>query len=262
MKKIIAIITVFVFAVALAGMVCAQADDRTPAEKLAAGRAYLKTLDTRIIEARQLKQTARVKNIQALKASTIAKMQVWKAEAEAAPVAPTPPPPPPVARRPVAAPSAGLLGLGINTGYTVGYMMTGTNLSVITGRGDLILGDALGLGPMVGLSEDAVAWKIGLGGASGKGTNGTKQNAVAIFVDGILNVPADLLGGIESYVGGGLNYIVYRSGGNYGGEVYYGIKGDIGLGGNSYVEIAYNVIRPSDTSMKGIGINVGTELAL
>lgn len=262
MKKIIALVTMFVFIAALSGMVYAQIDYRSPAEKLEAARAYLKLLDQKIIRLRNAGKMDLVTKMQAEKKGTLARMKAWKAEAEGAPgtpVAPTPPPPP-VTVRPAAAPSAGLFGLGLNTGYTVGYVMSGSN-SAITGRADLILDDPLSLGSLIGLSEKDVNWKVGLGGLSGKGTNDASQNAIAIFVDGILNVSPDLLGGIESYLGGDFNYVVYRSG-NWGGAVYYGIKGDIGLGGKSYIQLSYDWIRASSTTLKGLGINVGTELVL
>lgn len=270
MKRLFAIITVFVFAVVLAGMVYAQVDTRSPAEKLEAGRAYLKLLDKKIIRLRNQGKTALVRKMQVEKKSTIARMKKWKAQAEAAPppptpVAPTPRPPVPVARP--TAPTGGLFGMGINTGYSVGYL---AGKSVIVGRGDIILADPMGVGPMLGLSEDAIAWKVGLGGAlASKDINDNEVKAIPLFVDGIVSIPADVMGGVESYVGAGVNYVLYGTGketGSYGGQVYYGIKGDIGLGGDSYAELAYSIIRSGATtspySMKGIGINFGTELIL
>ncbi len=215
-----------------------------------------------------------VKDLQAQKKSTITRMKGWKAQAEGERVAPPPPPPPrPVAPppRPVARPAAapeGLLGVGVNSGYTLGYV---AGNSIIVLRGDLIFADPMGIGPMLGLTEDAVEWKLGLGGAMGKDINDVEKKAIPLFVDGIINIPADVMGGVESYVGGGLNYVVYGSekkGGSYGGQIYYGIQGDIGLGGTSYAELAYSIIRSGPDSvdvpysMKGIGISVGTELLL
>lgn len=278
MKRIIALITVFAFVAVLAGSVFAQADTRSPAEKLEAGRAYLKLLDQKIIRLRKEGKMALVTKMQADKKATIARMKVWKAQAEAAVAPPPPPPPPPrrVAPPPPPAPvsrakpaTMGMFGMGLNTGYSVGYLMGN---SVIVGRGDLILGDAMGIGPMLGLSDDAVSWKIGLGGAMGKDINDVEKKAIPLFVDGVLSIPADVMGGVESYVGGGVNYVVYGSekmAGSYGGQVYYGIKGDVGLGGDSYAELNYSMIRSgSDAghavpySMKGIGINFGTTLVL
>ncbi|MEA3492810.1 MAG: hypothetical protein U9R38_00300 [Candidatus Margulisiibacteriota bacterium] len=274
MKRIIAALALFVFVIAVAGTV--YADTRSPAEKLAAGRAYLKLLDKKIIRLRKAGKAKVVKNLQAQKKSTIARMKVWKAQSAAAvapppppaPVAPTPPPPRRVAR-PVAAPSAGLFGMGLQTDVTLGYL---AGESIIVARGDLILADALGIGPMLGLSDDAVTWRVGLGGAVGKDTVGNDdKKAIPLFVDGVIAIPADIMGGIDSYVGGGLNYVVYgseKTSGSYGGQIYYGIAGDVGLGGTSYAELAYSIIRsgPDATvtpySMKGIGINFGTEILL
>lgn len=279
MKRLIALFTVLAFVMVLAGVVYAQVDTRSPAEKLEAGRKYLKLLDQKIIRLRKQGKAALVAKMQAEKKSTIARMQVWKAQAEAEtaappspppaprPVAPTPPPPPRPVARPAAAPT-GLFGMGLNTGYTVGYLMGN---SVIVARGDLILGDAMGIGPMLGMSEDAVEWKIGLGGAlASKDINDNERKAIPLFIDGVLNIPADVMGGVESYVGGGVNYVLYGSGketGSYGGQVYYGIQGDIGLGGDSYAELAYSIIRSGSNvaapySMKGIGVNVGTKILL
>jgi len=278
LKRIIALVTVFAFVAVLAGSVFAQADTRSPAEKLEAGRAYLKLLDQKIIRLRKEGKMALVKKMQADKKATIARMKVWKAQAEAAVAPPPPPPPPPrrVAPPPPPAPvsrakpaTMGLFGMGLNTGYSVGYLMGN---SVIVGRGDLILGDAMGIGPMLGLSDDAVSWKIGLGAAMGKDYSDNEKKAIPLYIDGVLDIPADAMGGIESYVGGGVNYIVYGSekkAGSYGGQVYYGIQGDIGLGGDSYCELAYTILRTGvdgghaqPYSMRGIGINFGTTLVL
>jgi len=275
LKRLIALVTALAFVAVLAGMVCAQADTRTPAEKLAAGRAYLKLLDEKIIRHRKAGNAAVVKKLQADKKSTIARMKVWKAESEAAAAPPPPPPPPrrvapPPPPRPVAKPApAGLFGWGLNTGYTVGYL---AGKSVVVGRGDLILADPMGIGPMMGLGEKAVSWKLGLGGAMGKDINDVEKKAIPLFIDGVIAIPAEVMGGVESYVGGGVNYVVYGSeklAGSYGGQIYYGIQGDVGLGGMSYAELNYSIIRSgSDAghdvpySMKGVGISFGTTLML
>ncbi|MBN2057580.1 MAG: hypothetical protein JW782_02135 [Candidatus Saganbacteria bacterium] len=281
MKKAIALFTVIAFAVALAGMASAQMDNRTPAEKLASGQQYLKTLDAKIIKYRKLGNAAVVKKLQADKKSTIARMKTWKAQMEAQeaappppppaprPVAPAPPPPARPAARPAAPAPAGLFGMGLNTDFTVGYI---AGNGVMFARGDLVLGDALGIGPMLGMSEDSVQWKLGLGAAMGKDINDNEKKALPLMIDGVLNIPADVMGGVESYIGGGVNYVLYGSeklGGSYGGQVYYGVAGDIGLGGKSYAELAYTIIRSGADaghtvpySMKGIGVNFGTQIVL
>lgn len=194
-----------------------------------------------------------------------------KAAPAPAPVAPAPPPPvapapppPPVARVAPAAP-AGLFGLGINTCASGGYLM---GKSLMVGRGDLILEDPLGLGSIVGLGAKAVNYRVGLGYGTGKDASNNNMTALPLFIEGILNLPADLMGGIESYIGGGVNYTLYgtdRKTGTYGIQALAGVKGDIGLGGKSFVEVGYSVIRAGSTNLrsaKGIGVAVGQTIVL
>jgi hypothetical protein len=276
LKRLFALFALVAFVAVLGGMAFAQVEEESAAyywKRVNDGRAYLKVLDGKIIRYRKMGNAAMVKKLRAQKVSTIARMQAWKAKAEALeagppppPPLPTAPPPPPVAMRPAPPAPAGLFGWGLNTGATIGYV---AGNSVIVARGDLILADPLAIGPMLGLEDDAVAWKIGLGGAMGNDINDNEKKAIPLFIDGIINIPEDVMG-VESYVGGGVNYVLYGTGreaGSYGGQIYYGIKGDIGLGGDSYAEIAYSIIRSgSDVkapySMKGVGINIGTEILL
>lgn len=184
-----------------------------------------------------------------------------------APIA-APPPPAPVKVAPVAAAPAGLLGLGVTTAAEVGLVAGMMGVS-----GNLILGDALGIGPMIGLSDKAVEWKLGVGYVSGNDINSKAWKAIPVTVDGIINLPADMMGGVSTFVGGGLNYVVYRTGqtgGSYGGQVYVGAEGDLGLGGKTYGELGYSIVRtgtPSDAtkgaySSKSISVVVGQKIVL
>ena len=176
MKRIIALITVFVFAVAFAGMVYAQADTRTPEEKLAAGRAYLKLLDQKIIKYRKMGNTSKVKMLQGEKADLISRLKGWKAEIEAAaappappapPVVAPPPPPPPVVVAPPPAP-AGLFGLGVKTSGSLGYITAQEKTSTLVVRADIMIPDFMQMGPLMGLAEDAIVYKLGLGYTDGQ----------------------------------------------------------------------------------------------
>lgn len=266
MKKALGILLLVALVASIASVVVA----RTLEEERDAVRAYLTVVDAKIIKFRKAGNTAKMKVLQAEKAGTLRRWEKLKAQLESAqvptpPAAPTTPPPPAAPAKPAAV-GGGMFGWGLNTGATLGYSM---GKSVITGRADMILADPMGLGSMIGLSADAVNWKVGLGGAMGKDINDKDAKAIPLFVDGILNLPADMLGGIKSYVGAGVNYVLYGSGrvsGSYGGQIYYGIQGDVGLGGQSYVELGYSIIRSgaitNPYSMKGVGINFGTQLML
>ncbi len=248
MKKLVALLTVLAFALTLASSVDA-----------ATTKKVVKKAVKKVVVKKKVVKKAVTKKVVAPRPM--------------APVAPVPPPPPmaPAPRpTPVVAPApTGMFGMGLKTDISLGYI---AGKSVIAGRADIILADMLGMGPMVGLSDKAVTWKIGLGGASGTDVNDVKdKKAIPLFVDGVINLPADLLGGVESYIGGGINYVLYgseRKSGSIGGQVYAGIQGDLGLGGKSFVEVAYSIIRSGTGSlvqpysMKGIGINVGQQILL
>jgi len=267
LKKIIAFIAVLAFVITIAGTVHAQVDNRTPAEKLASGRAYLKLLDQKIIKYRNMGDDAMVTKLHAQKKGTIARMQVWKAQDESGvstPVAPVPPPPPPVSVRPATAPSAGLFGLGLLTSADIGYIGgQGSTASILAG-GSLVLADPLASGTWIGLSADAVEYKVGLGLTYGKDYSDNTMNAVYVSADGILNLPAEWMGGVDSYLGAQVAYPVYKTTvtGTIGGLVYGGIKGDVGLGGDSYVEVGYGAIRRTGNSTKGVDIKLGQEILL
>jgi len=265
MKKSIALLVAFMFALTIIGAVVAQADDRSPAEKLESGRAYLKTLDTKIVKYRKLGNNKMVSNLKAQKTSTLARLKAWKAEMEASVSTPVAPVPPPVTVKPVAAPSAGLFGWGLNTILSGQWINTGKGqLSGTVGlKGDVVLDDFIGAGPMVGLSADTIKYKLGLGVYDGGGAG---LKGIPVYAGGIINLPAEMLGGVESYLTGGLNYVVYGNGktsGKIGGDAYFGMNFDLGLGlGKTGFELGYSVVRTNTASTKGFSISVSQPIAL
>lgn len=258
---------VLIFTVVLAGMVFA----RTAAEELDAVRGYLKTLDAKIVANKA--NPAKVAALKKEKAATLQRLQVLKARAEAeemvAAPAPAPAPTPAPAPKPAPKPTAqnpGLFGLGLETAGSIGYVM---DKSVLALRADVILDDPIGMGEWVGLSKKAVKYRVGLGYTQGKDTGDHDWKSVPVFVDGLIMIPADALEGIESYIGGGLNYVITRSGqksGDLGGQIYVGMQGDIGLGGKSFVELGYQILRSGKTapqfSTKGLSVAIGQKIVL
>jgi len=273
LKKLFALFLVLAFVAACAGMVSAQYDSRTPGEKLEAGRAYLKLLDKKIIKHRKLGNTGVVRKLKVEKTQTITRMKKWKAQAEAEemappppPVAPAPPPPPPppVVRRAPKPAASGLFGMGLKTSADIGYLTGAGSTASILGGGSIILDDPMAIGSMIGLADDAVNYKLGLGLTYGKDQGDSTFNAVLITFDTVLNLPEDMMGGVASYAGVQVNYPVYKSdvSGVIGGLVYGGLKGDVGLGGDSYVEVGYGAVRRTGQSSKGIDIKFGQEILL
>ena len=125
--------------------------------------------------------------------------------------------------------------------------------------------DFMQLGPMFGLAEDAVAYKFGVGYIDGKDYADRQWRAVPIYLDGVINFN---VGGVGSYLTGGFNYpISGEKTGDIGGQAYYGIQGDIGLGGKTYAEIGWQIIRTTKDSKfprssKGLSIQIGTQILL
>jgi len=263
MKKSIALLVAVAFVVTLAGMVFG----RTLDEERGAVRAYLKVIDAKIIKYRAAGNTAKMKLLQADKAATLkrwAKLQAEMTVPTAPRVAPVPPPAP----RPVVAPApapAGMFGMGLNTSVSLGYI---AGDSTMVGRVDLMLDDPLAIGTWLGLSAKAVNYRIGLGGANGNALHGLTIKAIPLFVDGILNMPADWMGGLETYVGAGVNYTLYGTDsttGTYGGQVFAGTQGDIGMGGKSFLELGYQAIRAGDKhkrSARGLSVMFGQQIML
>lgn len=244
MKKLIALFVLCGLLVGIVGVYTADAEAKKPAKK--------------VVKKKVVKKAA------PKKVAPVAPAPVAPAPPPP-PWAPAPPPPPPPVARVAPAAPAGLFGMGINTSASGGYV---AGKSLLVGRGDLILEDPLGLGPIVGLGAKAVNYRVGLGYGTGKDASDNNMTALPLFIEGILNLPADLMGGIESYIGGGVNYTLYgtdRKTGTYGVQALAGIKGDIGLGGKSFVEVGYSAIRAGSTnkrSAKGIGVAVGQTIVL
>jgi hypothetical protein len=262
MKKAI----IFVVAMAFLASVASVAFARTMAEEMSAVRDYLNVVDAKLATAKQNKNTTRVRLLHAEKAATLARWYKLKATM-VTPTAPTPPAPvapvapaAPVVAQPTV--KAGVFGWGINTSIAGQYINTGKgSISGSAGLlGNLVLNDFVGLGPMFGGTANTVKFKLGTGYYQGAGLK-----AVPIYAGGVINLP-QWMGGQDSYLTGGLNYVVYGNGqtsGKIGGDVFFGLTVDLGLGlGKTGFEIGYSVVRSNTVTSKGISLSVSQPLAL
>lgn len=243
---------------------------RTLEEEKQAVRDYLTLIDAKINKYRAAGNTAKVKQLQGEKAATLRRWYKLKAQLEAEQAMPEAPK---VTPKVVAAKAPeGLFGWGLKTDLTGIYLMTGKGKynGAVGLRANVILDDPLALGTIVGMSADSVKYRIGLGGLYGVDINGARIKAIPIFVDGVLSLPADWMMGLDTYVGGGLNYTVYGSGqtaGSYGAEAYVGLKADLGLGlGQTGFELGYTAIRANGStpklSAKGLSFAVSQPIVL
>lgn len=76
-----------------------------------------------------------------------------------------------------------------------------------------------------------------------------------VSFDLIFNLPPGIITGVDSYVGGGVNYTALTSGrtaGTFGGELFYGVESE-GLGGKMFGELGYGTLQtgfgPSQASI-------------
>ena len=267
MKKVLALLVVvaFVFAVAAPSIAAVK--------KAPSLEVQLKTLQAKLAKTKVKKTRATLqKQIAALKAKIAASKVVFVPPPPPPPPPPVavPPPPPPVRVAPPAPAPTGLLGMGINTCMEGGLIAGMVGLS-----GNVLLADPMGLGAMVGLPANSVVYKLGAGYAQGNDINSQTWKAIPLTLGGLVMLPADMMGGIESFVGGGINYVVYRTGqtgGSIGGDVYVGMQGDLGLGGKTYGQVGYSILRTgSDTSKggpfngyssKSVSVQVGQKILL
>jgi len=278
MKKLLALLIAFAFVASLAADAFAQRD---PAEELASVRGYLKTLDVKIIKYKKMKGTkaaATLKQLRTDKVSTLKRLAVLKAQAEAAtmapppppPMAPLPPPPAPVVTKP--APVAGLFGMGYNAVISGNYLMSGKGKlpGALGARGDLLLGDLYGIGSMMGLS---LSWRVGLQAVYGTDNGNKLIQALPLCVDAVISLP--IMKGVDAYVGGGPNITLYGTGKTFGPtglQAYVGMKSDLGLKrlgfglGNTGIELGYSMVRAGGSkptvSAKGITLSIVQDLAL
>lgn len=256
MKKSIALFVAFAFVVTLASVVFG----RTLDEEKQAVRDYLKVVDAKIVKYRKAGNKTKVKTLQGEKAATLKRWEKLKAEmvGTTPPPAPTAPVPPPVMK---AGTTGGIFGLGMNTLLSGQYINTGKGqFSGGLGlKGEWVMDDMVGLGPMVGLSANAVKFTLGAGYYQGGG--GLK--AVPITVGGIIALP---MGGLDTYLAGGLNYVVYGNGktsGKIGGEATIGLMADLGLGlGKTGFALGYSVVRSNTATDKGLSLTVSQPILL
>ncbi|MDD4178965.1 MAG: hypothetical protein PHH14_02835 [Candidatus Margulisbacteria bacterium] len=133
----------------------------------------------------------------------------------------------------------GLFGWGWNTDLSA-KLLSGSLLAGV--RGDIIYADPLSLGEKIGLAEDAVEYKLGLGFAFSD-----KLKTIPLFADMVVYLKEGSLFGLDPYVGAGLIYNLYGTGkvsGGLGSQLYLGMLVDFGFESRTGIALGlgtYNV---------------------
>jgi len=189
---------------------------------------------------------------------------------EVVPVLPPPPPPPSYEAEQLKGP-AGLFGWGVNAAVGGSYLMNRVGqqglLGLLTIRGDMVFEDPLMLGAKIGLAEDAVEYKLGVGLAFGNDLNNNPIKSIPFFADSVVYLKERSLFGLDPYVGAGLAFNLYGTGQRSGGiglQLYGGILCDFGLGsGKTGIALGYGSLKVDpDRVAEGLFISVTQPLTL
>jgi|GEM_PF-4843639 hypothetical protein len=100
--------------------------------------------------------------------------------------------------------------------------------------------------------------RLGVGCAQGKDNNEVIRKHGLLLIEGIVHINPDLLSGLNTYFGGGINYNVYTSGshnGLLGGQAYLGLEFGSISSGQLFFEAGYSKIRFGDNVSTNSGYN-------
>ncbi|MFH1576886.1 MAG: hypothetical protein ABID35_05045, partial [Candidatus Margulisiibacteriota bacterium] len=142
-----------------------------------------------------------------------------------------------------------------------GTLLSG-NGSLIGLAGNIIFSDPWLLGEKIGLAEDAVEYKLGLG--FGLGSN---FKTICLTSDMLVYLKEGSLFGLDPYIGTALIYNLYgtgRVGGGLGGNIYLGILTDFGFAaGKTGIALGYGSYSVANNlSASGIQIAVSQPIKL
>lgn len=183
---------------------------------------------------------------------------------------PPPPPPPPAYETEVLKKDTGIFGWGMSAdvsgNYTYNRGQQGL-LGLLLARGDILFDDPLALGERLGLAEDAVQYKLGLGLALGSDVNEQRIFSIPVFAGANIYLKEGSLGGMDPFVGAGLNLNLLGSDAKMGGmgtEIYGGVLVDLGFeAGKTEFSVGYNTLRISDSYLsEGIILSVTQPLII
>lgn len=246
MKKLL---TVFVFALFVGSMAMAVAPDIASADQaeISKVKAYISLLESKWAKAPKAKQATIASMLKGAKAR-LAKLEAEAAiEAMQAPAAP---------RYVAPAPSSYTTPKPAMAKGTPDWAIEG-NVGAVAG----IFGVNGALRYNIPTSWFGMSgWAVRGGSGFASGTvSGANRRAVSLFGDVLVAVPAEWTGGIDSYVGGGLNFPVRTGGttGQIGGQAFVGIQTSdpMGMGGKLYLEVGYGVLRGATGSFSAKSAN-------
>lgn len=113
---------------------------------------------------------------------------------------------------------------------------------------------------------ERVSARTGVIYAQGEDTDKTLRKHALLFLDGIYRLDSMAMHGAGTYVGAGVNYLVYTSGrvsGTWAGEMYLGLDSRISKREVLYVELGYGYIRTGiSPTYRGLNASLGYRWSL
>jgi len=111
------------------------------------------------------------------------------------------------------------------------------------------------MGEKIGLAEDAVEYKLGLGYAFGNDSNNNQLRSIPLFADAVIYLKENSLFGMDPYVGAGCNFNLYGTGqksGGMGAQFYSGVLADFGFSsGKTALALGYSSYRVEGSGSTG-----------
>lgn len=183
---------------------------------------------------------------------------------------PAPPPPPATYEIEYKEASKGLFGWGLNADLGALYLLNSRGqtglLGVLGGRADIIFSDPLKLGAKIGLAEDALEYKAGLGLIYGNDTSNNSIKSLPLLADATLYLKEGSFFGLDPYVSAGLNLNLFGSGSQSGGlgwQFSGGVLVDFGLGNKTAISLGFNSFRVSNLRLaEGLALTISQPLRL
>lgn len=163
-----------------------------------------------------------------------------------------------------------LLNLGLNTEFGFSYVFSELKLLSLSGipifRFSLVFDDPLLLGSYMGLSDDAVQYKVGTGYVSGSGNN-QYINMVPLFLASTIYLKEKSFFGYDPFINLGLNYTLIGRGSSTSGVGFslgYGMLYDFGIKyGKTAFLASYNSFQlGSEIPSYGISLSISQPIVL
>lgn len=140
-------------------------------------------------------------------------------------------------------------------------------LGLVGGNLNLIFADPAGLGSRIGLAEDALEYKAGLGLFLGQDKNDLNMFSLPLIANATLYLKEDSLFGLDPFIGAGVNLNLIGTDSTMGGlgfNLFAGSLADFGWGtGPTEFKLGYRSIKVGDIrTSDGIIFGVGQPIKL